>query len=210
MGWDRALLQRFRDGASDALAEVYRQHAGVLARMLRAAAHRGQSFAALRSAVELENAIVEVFARAFEPRARQVYDGLRPYEHFLMGIARNYLLELGRNREHASGLELAEELDLALSLERGDVHQELEDREVAELLRSFRVALGEDEGRLFDLRYGEGLAQAAAAERLGQTRIQLRRREHKLRLRLLDYLQAHGYLGAVRASGWSFVKEGTS
>lgn len=209
MGFDRVLLQRFRDGDTEALGEVYRQHAGKLTRMLRAAAFRGQSFASLRSAMELENAIVEVFTRAFEPRARKVYDGARPYEHFLMGIARNYLLELMRNREQPAGLEVAEELDAALSLERSNVHEELEDREVSELMRQFRATLGEEEGRMFDLRYVEGLTQNLAAHRLGQSRIQLRRREHKLRMRVLEYLQSHGYLGAVTATGWSFQTEST-
>ena len=159
--------------------------------------------------MELENAIVEVFTRAFEPRARQVYDGQRPYEHFLMGIARNYLLELMRNREHPAGLEVSEELDAALSLERSNVHEELEDREVSELMRQFRSGLGEEEGRMFDLRYVEGLTQNLAADRLGQSRIQLRRREHKLRMRLLEYLKSHGYLGAVTSTGWSFQTEST-
>ncbi|MDP1825122.1 MAG: sigma-70 family RNA polymerase sigma factor [Archangium sp.] len=208
MGFERALLQRFRDGETEALGEVYRLHAGPLTRMLRAAAFRGQSFASLRSAVELENAIVEVFTRAFEPRARQVYDGQRPYEHFLMGIARNYLLELARNREHPAGIEVSDELDAVLSLEQPDVHEALEDREVNELMRRFRAELGEEEGQLFDLRYVEGLTQNAAADRLGQTRIQLRRREHKLRLRVLEFLKTHGYLGAVTANGWSFISEG--
>lgn len=157
--------------------------------------------------MELENAIVEVFARAFEPRARQVYDGQRPYEHFLMGIARNYLLELMRNREHPAGLEISEELDAALSFDRPDVHQELEDREVTELMRRFRAELGQEEGQLYDLRYVEGLTQMMAAERLGQTRIQLRRREHKLRVRVLEYLKSHGYLGSVTSTGWSFMTE---
>ena len=204
MEFDRALLQQFRAGDAAALAEVYRKHADALTRMLRAAAFRGHSFAVLRSSMEMENAIVEVFTRAFEPRARQVYDGQRPYEFFLMGIARNYLLELLRNRERPVGLELS-----ALSLDRADVHEELEDREVGALMARFRAELGEEEGRLFDLRYVEGLTQNVAAERLGQTRIQLRRREHKLRLRVLEYLKAHGYLGALTPTGWSFITEPT-
>lgn len=209
MRFDRALLQQFRAGDAAALAEVYRKHADALTRMLRAAAFRGQSFAVLRSSLEMENAIVEVFTRAFEPRARQVYDGQRPYELFLMGIARNYLLELLRNRERPVGLELSAEVDAALSLDRADVHEELEDREVGALMARFRAELGEEEGRLFDLRYVEGLTQNVAAERLGQTRIQLRRREHKLRLRVLEYLKAHGYLGALTPTGWSFITEPT-
>ncbi len=158
--------------------------------------------------MELENAIVEVFSRAFEPRARHVYDGQRPYEYFLMGIARNYLLELMRNREHPAGLEISDELDAALSFEQADVHELFEDREVTELVRRFRAALGQEEGQLFDLRYVDGLTQTLAADRLGQSRIQLRRREHKLRTQLLEYLKTHGYLGSVTASGWSFSTEG--
>ena len=104
---------------------------------------------------------------------------------------------------------MSDELDAALSLAQADVHEALEDREVNELMRRFRGELGGEEGRLFDLRYVEGLTQNAAADRLGQTRIQLRRREHKLRLRVLEYLKTHGYLGAVTASGWSFITEGT-
>ena len=75
--------------------------------------------------MELENAIVEVFTRAFEPRARQVYDGQRPYESFLMGIARNYLLELMRNREHPAGLEVSAELEAATA-EQARLTAELE------------------------------------------------------------------------------------
>jgi RNA polymerase sigma-70 factor (ECF subfamily) len=209
VGFDRVLLHQFRAGEAAALAEVYRQHADVLTRMLRAAAARGQAFVMLRSPMELENVIVEVFTRAFEPRARAVYDGQRPYEHFLMGIARNYLLELMRNRELPAGLELSAEVDAALSLERADAHEALEDREVAELMARFRAGLGEEEGRLFDLRYVQGLTQNVAAERLGQTRIQLRRREHKLRLRVLEYLKLRGYLGSLTATGWSFMTEPT-
>lgn len=207
MGLDGALLQRFRDGDAQAMSEVYREHVAVLTRLLRAAARQGQTFAALRSPMELENVIVEVFSRAFEPRARQVYDGVRPYETFLMGIARNVLLERLRQREEPAGLELLAELDATLAMDAPGAHELLEDREVEALLRGFRAGLGADEGQLFDLRFVDGLAQVTAAERLGQTRIQLRRREFKLRLKLLDYLKRHGYLGDLGATGWSFVKE---
>lgn len=207
MGFDAHLLQRFRAGEPDAMGEVYRRHVGPLTRLLRAAAFRGQTFASLRSAMELENAILEVFSRAFEPRARAVYDGQRPYEAFLMGIARNVLLERARSKEQPAGLTPEDEVALAFDGAGADVHAAAEDREVEALLRAFREGLAGEEARLFDARFVEGLAQEQAAERLGQTRIQLRRREHKLRLRLLEHLQAHGYLGQLKPSGWAFVKE---
>jgi RNA polymerase sigma factor (sigma-70 family) len=204
---ERALLQRFREGHPDALADVYRRHAGPLARMLRAAAYRGRGFAVLRSQIELENAVLEVFARAFEPRARLVYDGIRPYEHFLMGIARNYLLEMSRTREHASGLNPNVE-ELQAALEHGsDVHQEAEDREVETLLEEFRRDITEEERRIYALRFTDGLAQETAAEKLGMTRIQLRRREFALKKRLLGWLKERGYLRELAVSGWSFIKK---
>ncbi len=206
MEWDRTLLGRFRDGDPEALAEVYRRHVGALTRMLRAAAFRGRGFAILRSSFEIENAVLEVFARAFEPRARMVYDGIRPYEQFLMGIARNYLLETSRARELAVGLAPgADELDQALA-ESQDAHRQLEDREVEELLRNFRTSLSAEEAHLYELRFDQGLAQEAAAERMGLTRIQLRRRELALKKKLLAFLKSRGYLKDLTASGWSFMR----
>lgn len=207
MVWDRAQLERFRDGDPSTLGDVYRNHAGALARLVRAAAFRGATFAALRSAVELENTLVETFARAFEPRARQAYDGIRPYEQFLMGIARNVVFERFRSREDAAGLELEDALHASPLAEDTGLEVVLEDREVAELLHRFRAALSVEDGQLYDARFNEGLGQEAAATRMGLTRIQIRRREQKLRQRLLEYLQTHGYLGDLAVRGWSFVKE---
>ncbi|MHB8878111.1 MAG: RNA polymerase sigma factor [Myxococcaceae bacterium] len=207
MEWDRELLTRFREGDPRALAEVYRRHLGALTGMLRAAAYRGPGFAALQSAVELENTVLEVFARAFEPRARLVYDGIRPYEHFLMGIARNYLLELSRCRERVAGLDpTGDEGQQAIDASV-DVHELIEDREVEELLRNFRATLTAGDGELFELRFAKGLAQDAASRELGLTRIQLRRRELSVKKRLLVFLNAHGYLRGLSSSGWSFSRQ---
>ncbi|MFZ5468604.1 MAG: RNA polymerase sigma factor [Myxococcota bacterium] len=202
------MLQRFREGDRHVLAKVYREHAPALARMLRAAALRGREFAVLRSAMELENALLEVFARAFEPRARLVYDGIRPYESFLMGIARNYLLELSRTREHTVGLYVPESTS---SFDTpADAQALLEDREVESLLHSFRTTLTPEERQLYELRFAQGLPQEEAARRMGLSRIQLRRRELNVKRRLLSFLQSNGYLRDVSASGWSFLRKGVS
>jgi RNA polymerase sigma-70 factor (ECF subfamily) len=207
MPWDQALLFRFRNGEADAMAEVYRAHVGSLTRILRAAAFRGATvFSRLRNPNELDNVLLEVFARAFEPRARQSYDGQRGFELFLTGIARNVLLEQARVREDAVGLELDSLVDEALPSEAHDIQMAFEDRELNSLLEAFKQELSDEERQLYALRYVEQLGQEAAAEKLGQTRIQLRRREQKLRLRLLEFLKQRGYLEDRAASGWSFVK----
>jgi len=209
--WDQERLRRFRDGAPEVLGEVYRAHAERLARTLRAAAFRGRGFAHLKGALEVENTVLETFARAFEPRTRLAYDGVRPYAQFLMGIARNVLLEQSRTREVVVGLGPQDE-GSTLDWESGvmgegqDMEQQLEDREVEELLVVFKQGLSEEERQLFELRFNEGLAQESAAERVGLTRIQVRRREKGLKQRLLGFLQERGYLQGIEAKGWGFLK----
>jgi RNA polymerase sigma-70 factor (ECF subfamily) len=192
MEWDDETLRRFREGAPEALAAVYRAHAETLARLLRAAAWRGSVFVPLRNAMERENTLLETFARAFEPRTRAAYDGTRPYAHFLMGIARNVLLEQLRSRE---GVGVAEPFEGLVDAEEegGGLAETLEDREVEALLVSFKEGLPEQERQLFELRFSEGVAQE-------------RRREFGLKTRLLGYLQARGYLEDLESRGWSFFK----
>ncbi|MBX5481282.1 MAG: sigma-70 family RNA polymerase sigma factor [Myxococcaceae bacterium] len=212
MAWDRQLLMGFREGAPDALAEVFRQNAELLTRRLRAAAWRGRGFERLRSELELENAVLEVFARAFEPRARGVYDGVRPFEHFLMGIARNFLLEEARIREHSAGInrELEEQVERVLMQDAPvDAEQELVDRELEGLLEQFKRSLSPEELQLFDLRFTQELGQEEAAARIGLSRIQLRRRELALKKLLLEFLKERGYLRGLEAAGWTFVRRST-
>ncbi|WP_224367770.1 RNA polymerase sigma factor [Hyalangium versicolor] len=209
--WDQERLRRFREGAPEVLGEVYRAHAEPLARALRAVAFRGRGFAHLQGALEVENTVLETFARAFEPRTRLAYDGIRPYAQFLMGIARNVVLEQSRTREVVAGLGPQDEgstLNWELGVTGGgdSMEQQMEDQEVEALLRDFKEGLTPEERQLFELRFTEGLAQESAAERVGLTRIQVRRREKGLKQRLLGYLQTHGYLQGVQAKGWGFLK----
>jgi RNA polymerase sigma-70 factor (ECF subfamily) len=187
------------------MAEVYQACVHPLTRMVRVALFRGRGFGVMNRTVELENVVVETFARAFEPRARMAYDGIRPYEQFLLGIARNHLLELSRQRELATGLEPGGEDAMPLHAEdEPDAHQKLEDAEVEALLEAFQAELSPEDLRLYQLRFEEGLGQEAAAAKLAATRIQVRRRELALKKRLLSFFQNRGYLGHLEMRGWGF------
>lgn len=199
-----ALLRGFREGDPAALSEVFRTHVEVLTRVLRARAHQGGAFAHVRSAMEIENVVFETFARAFEPRTRATYDGVRPYGYYLLGIARNVVLEQLRRRDQPSGLDLEEMAGPELADSQGE--QLHEDRELEGLLEEFRRGLDEAEARLYELRFVEGLPQEDASARLGLSRIQLRRRERALKQRLLEHLHARGYLRDLQPEGWGFVR----
>src|SRR4051812_23818597 len=204
MGGGPALLRRFCEGDPPALSEVFRAHVEALARVLRARAHQGGAFSHVRAAMEIENVVFETFARAFEPRARSMYDGIRPFGHYLLGIARNVVLEQLRRRDLPSGLDLEEAAGAELTFIQGE--QWHEDRELEGLLEEFRRGLEAPEAKLYDLRFVEGLAQEDASEQLGLSRIQLRRRERALKQRLLEHLHARGYLRDLQPDGWSFVR----
>jgi RNA polymerase sigma-70 factor (ECF subfamily) len=201
---DRALLKAFREGEPDALLQVYRAYAARVASLLRGGLHSesgGQSLR-LTGPFELENGVQEVFVRAFEPSARVSYDGLRPYEGFLFGIARNLLRERARVREipsEAPGGEQGAPGEASPLPE-----EELEDRELSRLLAEFLAGCDAAESALYQLRFDEGLGQEESARRLRITRIQLRLREKKLKQRLLAFMQQRGYLSGLEASGWGF------
>lgn len=213
MSWDAELLRRFREGEPEALAQVFREHAEGLTRMLRVMSHRRSGSGPLNTQVEIENLVLETFARAFEPRARTVYDGVRPYAQFLMGIARNVVLEQLRSRELSAGLTsdpaLADASPLGAETDWTEpAIQQFEDRELEAILRGFVETLSPEDQRLYAARVEEPRAQETVATELGLTRIQLRRRELALKQRLVEYLQSRGYLGDVEVQQWKFVRRG--
>ncbi|MCA9711222.1 MAG: sigma-70 family RNA polymerase sigma factor [Myxococcales bacterium] len=208
-GWPWPLLRGFRDGETSALHEVYRRHADEVVKQLRhgfafQAAGRHHRFVGYRSAFELHDALHETFARAFEPRARQGYDGLRPYGPYLRAIARNVVLRGFRAREvqfpevrpegEAAGgpIEIVDEASAS-------PEQEVGRAEVRAVVQRFLDTLPADDRRLLEVRFVEGKSQRDAAELLGLGRQQIRGREAKLRQQMLRYLRDQGEQGLVAA-----------
>jgi RNA polymerase sigma factor (sigma-70 family) len=198
---DRDLLTRFRAGDRAALDHVYRHYIDPVTRFLRAgfvysSAGQPASFAGFSSPTELEGVVQEVFARAFAPRARLAYDGLRPYIGFLIGISRNVALDDLRRRARRGetlvapeGIELAAAADDAAP-EAREVAESLDRRRARELVASYlSEECDERDRRLYQLRFDEELPQTEAAERAGLTRIQVRRWETGFKARLLRYLK---------------------
>lgn len=206
-GWPRALLSGFRAGEREALTTVYRMHVETVALLLRqgfsfeSGGHRHR-FAGYGSGFELQDALHETFRRAFEPRAREGYDGIRPYGAYVTTIARNLVLRSFRAREVLFPLEAADDLGATggqlVAVDVGPTpERELHDRQVLELVERFLATLAPDERRLIALRYVEGLSQRDAADVLGLGRQRIRTREQALRTKLLAYLREHGEAALV-------------
>lgn len=199
---DRELLAAFRDGQRDALERIYRQHVLDIARYLRrgfmyTVNDQSVRFPGVHAPFDLESLVQEVFARAFAPRARLGYDGLRPYGAFLVGIARNVVLDqLRRQARHGEVLEAPEAIDqTAAEAPESSPAQSEDERRGRELVLAFLDDACDDRDRaLYALRYERELSQVDAAREAGLTRIQVRRWERKFRERLLRFLKRADYV----------------
>ncbi len=209
-GWPWPLLRGFRDGETSALSEIYRRHAQDVAKQLRygfafQAQGRHHRFVGCRSAFELHDALHETFRRAFEPRAREGYDGMRPYGPYLRAIARNVVLrgfrakevqfpEVREDGEPSGGpIEIVDEGSES-------PEQEVGRAQVRAVVQRFLETLPSADRRLLEVRFVDGKSQRDAAEVLGLGRQQIRGREAKLRTQMLRYLRAQGEEGLVAAS----------
>jgi len=209
-GWSWALLRGFREGRTDALSEVYRRHADEVTKQLRygfafQAAGRHHRFVGCRSAFELHDALHETFRRAFEPGARERYDGLRPYGPYLRAIARNVVLRGFRARE-VQFPEVREDGEAtSTAIEVVDdasptPEQQVGRAQLRAVVQRFLDTLPAPDRRLLEVRFVEGRSQRDAAELLGLGRQQIRGRETKLREQLLRWLRQRGEEGLVAAS----------
>ena len=215
-GWPEILLQGFRDGSREALTEVYRMYAAQIATHLRrgfsfesrGAMHR---FVGYGSAYELHDVLHETFRRAFEPAARQRYDGIRPYGPYLQAIARNIVLRGFRAKEIlfpriGEGWSTGpEDGRVADPMPEGDAEApgpeaQVGTEQLRAVVRAFLETLSAAERELVVLRFVDGMSQRDAAARLGLGRQQVRGRETKLRAKLIAYLRERGEQSLVPGS----------
>lgn len=215
----------FRAGETAALREVYRRYApGVMALLRHGfffdAGGTSRRFVGFRGPSELHDALHETFRRAFEPRAREAFDGIRPYGPYVRTIARNVVL--AEFRAHArrfvpldvlsAGTEEGEvpasgaqgrdarSHDAGSSAET-DPEYAAHLRSLRRLLDAFLDTLDDSDRRLVSLRFEQGLSQREAADELGVGRQVLRRRERDVRAALLEHLRKtrEGELASVSA-----------
>jgi RNA polymerase sigma-70 factor (ECF subfamily) len=194
---DRALLDGFRAGTPDALRRVYAHYLPRVQGQLRAGFSfssdgRMMRFTGFREAFDVDNSTQEVFARAFAPRARLAYDGLRPYGEYLMAIARNYVLNELRRKEAL----VVDERE-ADGVPAPPLEEEIEERELDRLLAAFTATLDGRDRAYYEARFGQARSQVDAAKALGVTRIVARRIEARIKAALLEHMKENGYLSSV-------------
>jgi RNA polymerase sigma-70 factor (ECF subfamily) len=187
------LLVTFREGEPAALTAVYRYYVRPLDEYLRGLARSTKTPDLARASV-IADLLQDVFVRAFSPRARLAYDGLREYGPYLTTIARNCFVDALRKRHK----------DLTFSLDdEGLVEMpppdatEVYDPAVLAVLQRYLSQLSAELKGIYEQRFVHGVSQEAACELLGISRRSLRTGEDHLRTGLRRALQLAGLLHEV-------------
>lgn len=195
---DRALLDSFRRGEDLAIERVYREYVGQVTALLKngfsfMSGGHSTYFKGYFDAWELECAVQDVFIQAFSERARQSYDGIKPFGPYLMTIARNRVISLLRSesREARRRSLLANEGPPPgpESPEKQAIRQQL-----SETVQQFLDTLDAEMAEFFSRRYGEDRNLMETARMLGLTRMKARIRDRKLRKLFVEHLRRKGML----------------
>lgn len=199
---DRAWLDAFRRGEEEALERVFRTYAPLVATILQRGTRLEAGFAPGVAIDRVQDLLHDVFVRALNEKTRQSYDGLRPYGPFIAQIARRTLIDHHRkhtNRERRT--ELSDDLETYdRAVDDWRPGSPLPDAAVVSnesrtQVRAFLATLPEDDQKLVQLRFVEGLSQRDAAEASGTSRQRLRTWEKQIREKLRAFLQESGIGG---------------
>jgi RNA polymerase sigma-70 factor (ECF subfamily) len=191
---DRALLDAFRRCDRAALATVYFHYVDDVAAVIRHGFTIPATGARVRGAPDAQterDLVQEVFARAFAPRARDAYDGIRPYRPYLRRIAKNLLIDRARAADPTVSLDDdAAELDEPVASE-----PEAESAEWTEQRRAtvaYIATLVPELQKLVKLRFEDELSQNEVAETLGISRRRVRTLEARIHSGLRKALRRAG------------------
>jgi RNA polymerase sigma factor (sigma-70 family) len=198
---DRPLLDAFRRGERQALAQVYDHYYPAVVEL----ASRGFTFesggATMRfrgamGSADLFDLVHDVFTAVFEERARLGYSGTSPYGAYLAQVTRNRIITRLRADQRVR-LEPQEAADQSGDEPPPSPEDELMARQSQEAVKAFLDRQDETVRTLARLRFGDDLSQDQAAQALGLTRKKVRHLEDRLRRDLTRHLHRAG----VRAPG---------
>ncbi len=191
---DRALLDGYRRGDPRVLDALYRHYSGPVLRSL-SRGFRVRGGAAQVSPLDLDAAHQETFLRLFGESARRSYDGLRPFEPWVMRIAHSAAVDVLRaqGKLHREAIALDEVGSEEALVDFDSSPEQLALRAEAEaVVKGFLATLNPADLAFATARFIEGLSQAQAGARCGLSRQEARTRETKLKAACLAHLGRHG------------------
>jgi RNA polymerase sigma factor (sigma-70 family) len=138
--------------------------------------------------VEREDGQQQIFAAAFEERARLSYDGIKPYSAFLRGIARNVIRRMLEKRKRF------ERTPEQVEVQEQGLEDEAIEGEQLGLMRRFRQGVDtEPDKTILQLYYVDGWPEERLAAHLKMTRYKARKVIARLHKQMTTHMKRHGY-----------------
>ena len=162
---DRSLLADFKEGKPSALTRTYTEYLADLVGFLKSgfsfdAAGRQYAFRGYKEPWHLENAVQEVFIRAFSTRARVSYDGVRPYRNYLFRIAKNTVMDDFRKQKsdllHIERTTALDECEVPQEDAESGPEQRIIEQQLQVRIEEFAAGLNDTDRALFDVRFAKG------------------------------------------------------
>jgi RNA polymerase sigma factor (sigma-70 family) len=199
---DRALLDGYRRGDTEAFDRVFDHYAPLIAKWVTrgfsyATRDGRERFRGLASPVDVHDAIHEVFRAVFDEPARKSYSGLQPFEGYLFVITKNQVLRKLSAKGHVFERSTAD-IDEAIPSEDPSPEELVAREEERRVVRDFLGTLSEEELRFVSLRFTEQAPQEAVGEALGWTRKKVRLKEAAIRSGLTRFLKRRRGTAEVR------------
>jgi RNA polymerase sigma factor (sigma-70 family) len=199
---DRELLDAYRQGETRAFERIFDHYAPIVARWVTRgfsyATSEGRTrFRGLTSAVDVHDAIHEVFRAVFDAPARTSYSGLQPFEGYLFVITKNCVLRSLGARSYVFERS-AEDLDESFPADAPTPEEAVAREEERSVVREYLATLGAEEKRFVELRFEEQLPQEKVGKALRWSRKKVRLKEGAIRAGLLRFLKRRRGTAEVR------------
>lgn len=214
---DREWLRGFKDGDPSALHRLYAVYVKDIVEFLKrgfsfGASDRQLNFRGFKEPWQLENAVQEVFIRAFSEPARQGFDGIRPYRNYLFRIAKNTVIDAFRQKKsdalNVEEICALEEQEISEHQKTADPEQDLADKQLMAQVAAFVGGLEQEARSLFEVRFVQGASVEDSARILKWSEYKVKRGEAKIKKRFFLQLKENGYFEGYRyenASVRSFI-----
>ena len=202
---DRQLLDGFRNGRPDALAQLYETHVkDVFIVASQGFVLRRESTTrvpGLQDAASQQDVVQDTFIRAFSATARKNYSGTTPFRAYLLQICRNLMIDRARKYKREVMLEDLvpagqEGIDIESVIRSGDSPEppalDLDQKRREEAVREFLSGLDDELKAIYEKRFVDGMSERDTAESLGITRRKTRTRHEHLVEQLRDFLTEKG------------------
>ena len=199
---NRDLLDRFRRGDREALAEVYYRFVDDVATLARRGftmESSGHVYVRGADADGERELVQDTFVKAFAEKARLAFDGVSSYRPYLLRITKNLMIDRYRAAQHATvniddtGVgDIDQLLTANAALAMGDEPEDLHWKQLRGATNEYVATLDDESRQLIALRFVEELSQDETAQRMKCTRRRVRTVEDRVVEGLRKSLQKRG------------------